>query len=187
MAWTGTLDVAIATSKNRWVFVAGAHRGRLVRTLNAAYGDGLISEQTLARRLDEVLGSRLIDDRRLVGDLRLRPRRGSAGERLARGLASIRERVHGLLAEPRPATLLALDWSGEPRELIVGRASCSDVVVSDPTVSRRHARLIFRDGKWVLQDLGSRNGSAVNGRFAGRCELRPGDRLRLGDAELLVD
>lgn len=39
----------------------------------------------------------------------------------------------------------------------------------------------------VLQDLASMNGSFVNGARVGRCQLRPGDRLRIGDQELLID
>jgi pilus assembly protein CpaF len=54
-------------------------------------------------------------------------------------------------------------------------------------VSRRHARLLFRDGSWVLQDLQSTNGTTVNGVPVGRCQLRPGDRLIFGTACLRVD
>jgi two-component system, cell cycle response regulator len=83
--------------------------------------------------------------------------------------------------------LLALDWSGNQTDLLVGRDQACDVVLSDPQVSRRHARLFFRDGRWVLQDLQSTNGSTVNGVSVGRCELRPGDSLLLGGEWLLID
>ncbi|MGO9974199.1 MAG: FHA domain-containing protein [Solirubrobacteraceae bacterium] len=84
-------------------------------------------------------------------------------------------------------TLLALDWSGECQELLLGRDRGCDVVLCDLSVSRRHARLVFRDEKWVVQDLGSTNGTIVNGRRIGRCELRPGDRVRIGLEQLRVD
>ena len=90
-------------------------------------------------------------------------------------------------APPQPATLLALDWTGGRDELLVGRHDICDVVVGHPSVSRRHARLSFRDGHWVLRDLDSTNGTRVNGRRVVRCRLEPGDRLSLGSAELLVD
>jgi pSer/pThr/pTyr-binding forkhead associated (FHA) protein len=83
--------------------------------------------------------------------------------------------------------LLALDWSSGQSELIIGRHRGCDVVLSNLAVSRRHARLVFRDGNWVLQDLQSTNGTAVNGMTVGRCELRPGDHVVLGDQHLKID
>jgi pSer/pThr/pTyr-binding forkhead associated (FHA) protein len=56
-----------------------------------------------------------------------------------------------------------------------------------PTVSRRHARLNFRDGSWVLQDLDSTNGTLVNNTRIVRCRLLPGDHLVIGSEHLLVD
>jgi pSer/pThr/pTyr-binding forkhead associated (FHA) protein len=87
----------------------------------------------------------------------------------------------------QPATLLALDWNGGRDELLVGRHDHCDVVVGHPSVSRKHARLSFRDGRWVLRDLDSTNGTRVNGKRVVRCRLEPGDRLSLGSADLLVD
>jgi hypothetical protein len=45
----------------------------------------------------------------------------------------------------------------------------------------------YRDGKWVLHDLKSTNGTLVNGAPVGRSELRPGDRILLGDERLTID
>ena len=70
---------------------------------------------------------------------------------------------------------------------MIGRHPSCDVVVSGDTVSRWHARLIFRDGGWILQDLESTNGSRLNGQPVGRCRLRPGDQLTLGDQLLQID
>ena len=83
--------------------------------------------------------------------------------------------------------LLALDWGGECEELLLGRDRRCDVVLCDLSVSRRHARLVFRNERWVLQDLASTNGTLVNGRRVGRCELRPGDQLLIGSEQLRVD
>jgi pSer/pThr/pTyr-binding forkhead associated (FHA) protein len=69
----------------------------------------------------------------------------------------------------------------------VGRSSVCDILLTDHTVSRLHARLVCRDARWILEDLGSTNGSYINGDLVGRCELRPGDRLSLGNALLRVD
>jgi pSer/pThr/pTyr-binding forkhead associated (FHA) protein len=62
----------------------------------------------------------------------------------------------------------------------MGRTRDCDVALDNPTVSRRHAQLIFRDGVWIVRDLGSTNGTSVNGAAVGRCQIRPGDRLGLG-------
>ena len=84
-------------------------------------------------------------------------------------------------------TLLALDWTGEQEELLVGRHRDCDVVLADPTVSRQHARLVFRASRWIIQDLQSTNGTVLNGNRIGRSELHPGDHLILGHERLLVD
>jgi pSer/pThr/pTyr-binding forkhead associated (FHA) protein len=76
--------------------------------------------------------------------------------------------------------VIALDWSGAQEDLLIGRGPGCDVALPDETVSRRHARLVFRDGGWIVQDLGSCNGVTVNGVRVGRCQLRPGDRVGLG-------
>src|SRR5258708_33831460 len=83
--------------------------------------------------------------------------------------------------------LLALDWSGSQDQLLIGRHPCCDVVLASPAVSRTHARLTFRDGTWILQDLGSMNGTKLNDVRVGRCQLRPGDHLVIGDERVLVD
>jgi pilus assembly protein CpaF len=61
------------------------------------------------------------------------------------------------------------------------------VKLSAATVSRQHARLVFRDGGWIVQDVGSLNRTLVNGVPVGRCRLRPGDRLTVADQLLRVD
>jgi pilus assembly protein CpaF len=86
-----------------------------------------------------------------------------------------------------PEVLLALDWTGEQTELLIGRHYSCDVVLADHSVSRKHARVIFRDGGWILQDLDSTNGTTVNGATVGRCALQPGDQLVLGTERLRVD
>jgi hypothetical protein len=148
-----------------------------------------LSEDTLSRRLDQLLSAQLVDPFRLIGDLNFRnpsPRRRG---RLAEALAATMRRVTTSSAEDSRAepVLLALDWGGAQRELILGRNPSCDVFLSDPGVSRCHARLFFRDGSWVLQDLASTNGTTVNGVRVGRCELRPGDHLVLGDQHLKID
>ena len=95
-------------------------------------------------------------------------------------------RIPGTQPEP-PAALLALDWTGAETELTIGRHAGCDVVLANLAVSRHHARLVFRDGRWILQDLGSTNGTEVYGCPVGRCELRPGDDIALAGEHLTVD
>jgi pSer/pThr/pTyr-binding forkhead associated (FHA) protein len=66
--------------------------------------------------------------------------------------------------------------------LTIGRDSTNDVVVLDDSkVSRTHAEVQFREGRWLLVDLGSRNGSTVNGRRIRQHPLKDGDRIQFGD------
>lgn len=162
---------------------SGASRRRIARTLNAAYANGLLSEETFTARLDQLLSEPLIEPRRLVGDLSFRR---AAGWR-ARLATALRRRRAVVAAPAQDEVLLALDWTGASAELVVGRHHSCEVVLDEPSVSRRHARLVFRDGTWVLQDLESTNGTIVNGTIVGRCALRPGDQLILGYARLRID
>lgn len=168
---------------------AGASRRQIERVLNTAYADGLLSEETFVYRLDQVLRARLIDPVRVIGDLNLRraPRRWRT--RLLEAAAATARELGLLRAGPadEPAVLLALDWSGGQSELLLGRSRECHVVLGHETVSRRHARLIFRDGNWVIRDLGSTNGTTVNGVTVGRCRLCPGDRVTLGEAPVRID
>jgi pSer/pThr/pTyr-binding forkhead associated (FHA) protein len=65
---------------------------------------------------------------------------------------------------------------------VIGRALDNDIVVSDPSVSRHHASIEFRDGSFVLRDLGSQNGTWLGGQRVTETSLGGGDALRLGDA-----
>jgi len=64
--------------------------------------------------------------------------------------------------------------------VVLGRGSSCDVVLNDDTVSRRHAQLSVTDAGCVLKDLGSRNGTYVNGQQVHEAELKDGDRLLIG-------
>jgi FHA domain len=167
----------------------GARRHRLARILNAAYAEGLLSDRTLAHRLDLLFAGELIDPARLVGDLTRRASRRSLRESVGHAVAALRSRygVDGGASSDEPGILLALDWTGGCEELVIGRHPSCDVVVGDETVSRRHAQLIFRDGGWIVRDLDSKNGTRLNGQYVGRCRLRPGDQLGLGHQLLRVD
>ncbi len=54
------------------------------------------------------------------------------------------------------------EWTLEPGEYILGRYPTNDIVLPDPYISRRHARIFFRDGEWYIEDLNSTNGTIVD-------------------------
>ncbi|WP_027717228.1 FhaA domain-containing protein [Desulfovirgula thermocuniculi] len=67
-----------------------------------------------------------------------------------------------------------------PRTAVVGRRETCDLVIDDPSVSRRHARLEYRGGNFILRDLGSTNGVYVNGVRVHSKVLSSGDVIKLG-------
>ena len=72
-------------------------------------------------------------------------------------------------------------------ELFIGRDLSNDIVINDPEISRRHARLYIQNGAFVLEDLGSTNGSSVNGqRLVSPYTLHPGEVITLGERITLV-
>jgi|GEM_PF-6496330 len=66
-------------------------------------------------------------------------------------------------------------------EVFIGRLPECQVCSKDESVSRRHARLVFHEGQWWAEDLGSRNGVMVNGQLIQSCILPEGAILRVGD------
>jgi pSer/pThr/pTyr-binding forkhead associated (FHA) protein len=70
----------------------------------------------------------------------------------------------------------------------IGRADFNDVVISDPSVSTSHAKLQRRDDVWVLTDLGSTNGTFVEGeRLSGEVALGPGTTVKFGEVAVLFE
>lgn len=66
--------------------------------------------------------------------------------------------------------------------MMIGRAPTNDIVVGDERVSARHARLDAEGARWILSDVGSRNGTTVNGiPVTGPVLLAHGDEVGTGD------
>ncbi|RME87555.1 MAG: FHA domain-containing protein, partial [Anaerolineae bacterium] len=84
---------------------------------------------------------------------------------------------------PTPGTVYPLEGG----QILIGRDAKNTITIADAEVSRRHARLTFQGGKYVLEDLGSTNGTFVNGqRLTGPHVLRAGDVVSLGEHITLV-
>jgi|RhiMethySRZTD1v2_1073278.scaffolds.fasta_scaffold91674_2 diguanylate cyclase (GGDEF)-like protein len=75
--------------------------------------------------------------------------------------------------------------AGKP-EMVLGRGQQVDVEILDDGISRRHAALRFRDDQVLLEDLGSRNGTFVNGqRVEGSRPIQDGDKIQLSSSTIL--
>lgn len=70
----------------------------------------------------------------------------------------------------------------------IGRASDCSIPIKDRYLSRKHAEIIANGNSWILKDLGSANGTYLNGSRVERDEqLKTGDRIRLGDTEIVFE
>jgi hypothetical protein len=92
------------------------------------------------------------------------------------------------------AVLRVTDPDGHAREfaieagvMTIGRADDNDLVARDLRVSRHHGRIVGRRGTLVYLDLGSTNGSKVNGEAVAEVVLGVGDRLEVGDTAIVVE
>ena len=84
---------------------------------------------------------------------------------------------------PTPGVTFPLEGD----QLTIGRDSTNAVAINDAEISRKHARMMFQGGTYGLEDLGSTNGSFVNGqRLAGPVVLKPGDVVSLGEQIVLM-
>lgn len=80
----------------------------------------------------------------------------------------------------------AYDLSGG--EVLLGRGDDVDIRLEDSFASSRHARLVPQGDVTVLEDLGSTNGTRLNGEpLAGPQPLHPGDRIQIGDSEFAFE
>ena len=71
------------------------------------------------------------------------------------------------------------------REMTIGRENEADIVIALGSISRRHARIFPHNEEFIIEDLGSTNGTFVNGVRVSRCVLRHNDLIRIGDATIL--
>jgi FHA domain len=135
-----------------------------------------MSAETLEQRLQVALrAKRRVELAALVSDL-------PEAHPLARVLAWLRAALQS--ADEAVATLTPPP-TGEPGPFVIGREATCDLFLDDPTVSKHHADLRRTDEGWLLTDVGSRNGTRVNGWRIEDVVLRDGDVVRMGNVSVL--
>ncbi len=77
--------------------------------------------------------------------------------------------------------------TAERRVITIGSAHDGDLVLDDATVSRRHCRIVFDGGSYILEDFGSKNGTYLESYRIKAAFLRPGVRIGLGSTTILFD
>lgn len=111
-------------------------------------------------------------------------------------------RVRSQVTEGDPDPVPTTTTTGQPRlkvtgtaneipltkdVLVIGRGSASDIRLDDTGVSRRHAEIRQEGDDVVVVDLGSTNGTSVNGRAVEHARLTPGDRIEVGRTVLVYE
>jgi hypothetical protein len=165
-----------------------ADRDRVIAELRERYADGSLAQESLVLRVDAALRARWHGDLdRILADLP-GPRATVAQavrDRLTRAGRAFRRRL-AAYAPPSPPLRLVLP-AGTKKTFTIGRDAACDLVLSDITVSRSHAGLRRDDGGWLLTDVGSTNGTRINGwRVTEPVPLRAGDEVTFGRLTMVV-
>jgi Inner membrane component of T3SS, cytoplasmic domain/Domain of unknown function (DUF1707) len=169
--------------------VSDAEREDVISQLCDRYAEGRLSHDTLDERVGYVL--RVQHRRDLADVLADLPSQRRLGSSVAacwqRGRAALSGALPQLRRPGTAATPVLLFPAGEQRRFTIGRDNRCDMVLGDPTVSRWHAGL-RRDGtSWLLDDLGSTNGTRLNGwRVRAWVPVRAGDLVSFGAVTFVV-
>ena len=160
---------------------SAADRERIARELREGSLDGRLSIETFSERIERSFAASNRDElEALVADVRSPGVMRRAVLRYVAWWSALATDVRAAWQRPR-VPVLALPEADA--RVILGRSRECDCVLAEPSVSRRHAELRRDEARWLLRDLGSRNGTRVNGmRLLDEAEVGPGDRVSFGDA-----
>ncbi len=87
----------------------------------------------------------------------------------------------------REGVLDGQQWTLDRDEFVIGRGSDCHLILPERQVSRYHAKICFENGRYLLEDLGSKNGTHLNGQpISGRVPLQDGDEISVALAVKLV-
>jgi len=175
-------------ARHRWrpadrVRASDADREAVISQLSERYAEGRLTHVTLDQRLEAALKARYQHDLRdVLADLPSRRRLGAAVQDYwQRGRATLAGLMAGA-SRPASARLLVFPSGGQCR-FTIGRDAGCDMVLPDPTISRWHAGLRREASGWLLDDLGSTNGTRLNGwRVRAWVPVRDGDLVSFGAA-----
>lgn len=168
------------------VRASDTERDRVLQALSDRVAEGRMSHDTFERRVDQVLQARsqaeLAD---IVHDLPSRHRLVNRLTGLISSVSSATARIEAAWRAPRlPRFMLPPQ---EQLRIVVGRAPGCHFILTDLTVSRFHAELYRDTDGWLLSDLGSMNGTRVNGwRLTGPARVRPGDEVGFGNSSFII-
>jgi hypothetical protein len=179
-------DVAVQDTVPPALRASDEDREQAIELLRHGSVDGRISHETFLHRIDCAMRARGVDELAdLVRDLPGPPPRPAGRlDRWARWWSEQSTRVEQAWRMPR---LARLTLPRGDRVFVIGRSPQSDLTIADMTVSWRHAELRRTTAGWVLSDLGSRNGTHVNGWLAGPgFTVQAGDHVRFGTAEFRI-
>jgi len=163
------------------VRLSDAQRDRALGELRDGAAQGRLSHDTFLRRMELALAARSAEElHALTADLE--GNEGRWSRRILKavgGVSGFPGRVRRVWRTERLPRLLLPAPSPSP--LLIGRDPGNGLRLSHETVSRLHAELSMRDGRWLLRDLGSTNGTCVNGqRVIGTVTVRDGDQVSFG-------
>jgi hypothetical protein len=166
--------------------LSDAERDRVLAVLREGVVQGKLSHDTFLRRMDLALMARRADElAALTADLESE---GKWSRRLlgtVSRVSAFSQRLRRAWQVERLPKLLLPDPS--PYPLRIGREPHNGLRLSDDTVSRLHAELSTQGGLWVLRDLGSTNGTTVNGRrVTGTVVVRDGDLVSFGQMSFRI-
>jgi FHA domain/Domain of unknown function (DUF1707) len=158
-----------------------ADRARIAQELREGSLDGRLSIDTFSERIERTFAARSRGELdAVVADLRPPGAMRRAVMRAVAWFSSVDRDLKAAWQRPHVPVLALPAAEGS---VTLGRSRECDCVLAEPSVSRRHAELRHEGGRWMLRDLGSRNGTRVNGaRLLDETEVGPGDRVSFGDA-----
>ncbi|MFF7181151.1 FHA domain-containing protein [Streptomyces sp. NPDC008121] len=160
--------------------LSDAERDRALVLLREGAAQGRLSHDTFLFRMERALAARRPDELALLtADLQTESRWTRRVVGAVEKMSAFTARVgRAWQAERLPKLLLPAPG---PHPLRIGRDPVNGLRLSHETVSRAHAELSLQDGLWVLRDLGSTNGTTVNGRrVTGAVVVRAGDAVAFG-------
>lgn len=168
------------------VRASDADREQVIAELRERFAEGRLSQDTFAGRVDAALRARQRSELSgLVADL---PRARRLGATMRGACAGTFRRALDTANRWTRKTPAPLFLPGGPqRRFTIGREPDCDLTLADETVSRWHASLVHDDGSWLLDDLGSTNGTRVNGwRVSAPTPVAPGDSVSFGRATFVI-